>query len=312
MNINLTGSTSFLKANANRRSFLRKSLGFGAGAAVLPAAMSLAPRQANAAEDPAALAQDLSVLTLALNLEYLEAEYYTRAQFGDGMENHDVGTDGKTTTGPVTIKADPKVQFSNPAIGQYLAETAQDERNHVNFLRSVFFSLGLVPPSKPAIDLQNSFNTAAAVAGISTTGFDPFANDLNFLLGSFIFEDVGVTAYHGGAPLLTNPDYLSAAAGILAVEAIHAATVRTLIFLAGADAVGIAAKISDLRDSLDGKSDKDQTLSDPAGRPEFPVNIVPSDANALVFDRNTKKVLNIVYGAKNVSGGLFFPEGINV
>jgi len=285
--------------NVSRRSFLRHS--GVAGAAALLGAGALGMGTARAGNPNI----DFDILNFALNLEYLEAEYYLRGFNGQGLEGNGVAVTGSGNPGGVTIKANPQVPFTTPAFQQYAREIASDERAHVVFLRGAIAAAGGQPVARPAIDLQNSFNTLAMAAGLGSS-FDPFANEVNFLLGAFIFEDVGVTAYKGAAPLITSSAILEAAAGILAVEAYHSGNIRSVLFSLGSSARTMAGQISALRAQLSGAND-DQGVLDRRGQ----ANIVLADGNALAFSRTPRQVLNIVYGAQNVSSGLFFPNGLN-
>ena len=264
--------------------------GLGVGAATMvPAATA----SATTLSDP-------SILNFALNLEYLEAEFYLRALGGrlDDADTTGTGRRGSVTGGHA-------VPFQDKNIKAYAREIANDERAHVKFLRA---ALGSAAVSRPAINLRESFNAAATAAGLIQPGgsFDPFANENNFLIGAFIFEDVGVTAYKGAAPFITNKTFLEAAAGILAVEAYHAGLVRASMYTRGLEAPAVA--ISNARDSLDGPSQLDQGLT----RDGDMGNIVPTDRNGIAYSRTPGQVLNIVYlNPKAVSSGGFFPNGTN-
>ncbi|KQQ10079.1 ferritin-like domain-containing protein [Rathayibacter sp. Leaf296] len=267
-------------------------LGIGAAALAAPAA--------SAEEVAASGPSDASILNFALNLEYLEAEFYLRAVYGTGLGGSDVT--GKGTPGGV-IGGRP-VQFKTPWLKSFATEVANDEKAHVKFLRA---ALGTAAVARPAIDLKASFNAAAAAAGVIPAGgtFDPFASEANFLLGAFVFEDVGVTAYKGAAPLIQSKTYLDAAAGILAVEAYHAGAIRSAIY--AADLSDPANKLSNARDSLDGTSDLDQGV-----KVDGQTNIVPTDKNSIAFSRTPGEVLNIVYLTPKASRvGGFFPRGVN-
>jgi Ferritin-like domain len=278
---------------------------------------------------------DSNILNFALNLEYLESQFYTLATAGTTIDYEGVQTDagnGSAVGGTVVTKpggpAACRVPWTLPAIQAYATETAQEERNHVLFLRA---SLASACVAQPNLDLYNSFNTLASAAGIAST-FDPFASDLDFLVGAYIFEDVGVTAYSGAAPLITSPPYLASAAGILATEAYHAGLIRTSIFLADptgkAGLQGYTQNISATRMKLDGSSTVDdlgvgfQTVSvEPSGSTLGASIIVDAQTGATnyskTYSRSTTQVLKIVTGSLNAPAagakytGVFFPNGLN-
>ena len=318
--------TGMFDDRARRRSERREFFRMAAGAAAVGAAAAMMPGIAAAQAAPS----DNDILNLALNLEYLEANFYSYAVFGTpiaaSMTTGSVGTAGAATGGR-------KVVFSDPVVAAYAREIAQDEIAHVAFLRS---ALGSAAIAQPTIDVgiapTGAFSSAARAAGvISATDpaafFDPYASDENFLLGAFIFEDVGVTAYKGASPLISNKTYLAAAAGILAVEAYHAGLVRTVLYRKGIGTpasngnaaipanpalITYAGQISDARDSLDGSSDDDQGIANVTVAEGSGSNIAPLDPNGLAYSRNSGQVHNIAYLTKNAaSSGGFFPNGTN-
>ena len=268
---------------------------------------------------------DTDYLNFALNLEYLEANFYTLAATGMTISQAGIGTGpGTAVTGGGTVTVKPggpaacQVPFAINYVQSYAAEIYAEEQKHVTFLRS---ALGSSAVAQPNIDLYNSFNAAAAAAGIAPS-FDPFANDVFFLLGSYIFEDVGVTAYHGAAGLLTDSANLVPAVGIQAVEAYHAGLIRTALW--GLDqqdpAIGIAgitAQISALRAKLDGTNNDDIGLTTAqvalnTTTANFTAStIVNADANTIAFSRTPQQVLNIVYASPTGVKGGFYPNGLN-
>jgi hypothetical protein len=311
-----------VKRREERRDFFKTALGVaavGAGGFVF------------ASQASAQAVTDADILNFALNLEYLEAQFYSYAAFGNPIAaNLQTGTAGGPQGAVSTSGPNPprQVNFTgDPLIGQYAREIAADEIAHVAFLRTALGAAAAV--AQPAInisgDANGAFTAAARASGVVPADgiFDPYASPNNFLLASFIFEDVGVTAYKGAAPLLSSKVFLEAAAGILAVEAYHASIIRTVLYQRGManpalQLVETTEKISAARDLLDGtpaenavrgiSPDDDQGIA-PIGNAS---NIVPLNSNGLAYSRTAPQVLNIVYLNKAaVTLGGFFPAGVN-
>lgn len=319
-------SNDTTKPANSRRQFLGAAGLMGAGALIAGCAPVIAapPVKANL---------DATIFNFALNLEYLEAAFYLAA-VGRLQELDAVvpGTSAKVIlpTGFQTAATNGVgIPTLSAEVRAYATETANDELAHVKVIRTVLGGAAVAPPK---IDLAGAFIAAGrAASGDAITGFNPFANEIFFLHGAFIFEDVGVSAYKGAARLLVDDSAggnLENAAGILAVEAYHAGSIRTQLYArrdqkpdgaAGLTVAQIVKAISDLRDGADGTgangqenatTDRDQGITTD-GIPTGTANIVVADANAIAFSRTPRQVANIVFLKAGVTTGGFFPEGLS-
>jgi len=262
-------------ASPNRRSFL-KTVGMATAAV---GAISLAGSKTAEAQSNT----EVMVLNFALNLEYLEAEFYTYALYGRSITTFGIGINGLATgqnpsAGGTTVGGG-MVNFSNNLVfsKDIAAEIGSDERAHVILLRS---ALGSAAVAKPNLNLN-------------ALGFG-FGNQNDFLRLARIFEDIGVSAYGGAAGLLSTPAVITTAARILAAEAEHVASVRTQI-----------ARLNVTTAKLDGAD----LIPPPSGTTATYLSI--NTSNGLPAIRTPGQVLYLAYGGANISAGGFFPTGVN-
>ena len=281
----------------DRRHTLQGLMALGAGAALTAQGWST-PVAAQSTPVAAQQIDDDAIFTFALNLEYLETEYYLRGTTGAGLDENDIGADpGEVTGGSL-------VPFATDAIRQFAEELAANELAHVRYYRE---SLGDMAVDRPAIDLAGGFAAVGQAAGFGDN-FNPFTDELNFILGGMLFEDVGVTGYKGATPLIQDKTKQGDIAGILAVESYHMGMARSLLYQAGATAQQAANAITVARGVLNGMPEIEQGI-EINGR----ANFVPSDERGIAFTRTPEQVLQIVYltPETGVSSGGFFPNGVN-
>jgi rubrerythrin len=129
------------------------------------------------------LMSDLDVLNYALTLEHLEYAFYR-----DGVGLFAFGNDSR-----------------GQSIDDNLAAIRDHEGEHVTTLTSVITDLGGTPVEEANYDFGDAYGDATA-----------------FLATAMALENTGVSAYDGAAQFITDPDLLTAAGSIVAVEARHA------------------------------------------------------------------------------------------
>lgn len=253
---------------ANRRNFLKGAglTGLGvAGAMMMGTKLATAPQNVEAAT----AVSDLDILNFALNLEYLEAEFYAMSTYGATLVQLGVITSADES-GPTTGGAKVPNFGASPAATMATALRV-DEIAHVKLLRA---ALGSRAAKKPAINLNALGYGFSSVASWMKLGRQ--------------FEDVGVSAYLGAAPLITSKEYLATAGAILSTEAQHSGSFRLICVMNG-----VSSPAVDSRDI-----------------PPTAKTLYDVDGNALSIPRTPAQVLNVVYAGGRCAGG-FYPNGMN-
>ncbi len=281
----------------------RRSLfGFSTGKAALTAMGAVAASTAlplnQAVAQQADNVTDADIFNFALNLEYLETEYYLQGSLGMTLDQV------MRTSQGAPVKGGGRVRFTNPVREGMIRNIAGNEVAHVRFVQQINGSRAV---RRPPIDIDAGFAAVAAAAGLPN--FDPFANEMDFFLGGMLFEDVGISVLKGSARKLRSLQLRESAAGLLGSEGYHMGAVRSVIYRMGEQARQRAAAISDMRDRLDGPQDLDQPPVNVGGM----ANIAPTNEHGIVWGRTPEHALNIIYGnpARGVMAGGFFPEGFN-
>ncbi|KAA6422535.1 MAG: hypothetical protein FRX49_07396, partial [Trebouxia sp. A1-2] len=262
---------------------------------------------------------DMDIIHFLTNVECLEGQFDTWGTFGHGfIDNLQLG-------GPTPIGA-RKAPLSEKYLSM-MQEVALNEQGHALMTRHS----GSANPC-PVIDFDAGFNAWMAYAYGLPKGttvadkfgkpFDPFLNDQNFILSVLSLEELGATGNKGLAGIVGNPVLSQAIAGLATSATAQATLERVMLFDLkdkiiepfGETAQQVFARISAMRDSLDGPQFDDQGIVNSDSRtiavPHDYANYIPTDIRGLTFARTPAQALNIIFLGDQSGKGTFFPEGI--
>ncbi|GMP73303.1 hypothetical protein CsSME_00031093 [Camellia sinensis var. sinensis] len=257
---------------------------------------------------------DIDLLEFPLNLEYLEAEFFLWGSLGYGLDSiaPNLTMGGPPPVGTTKARLDP---FTKDVILQFAFQEVGHLRAIKNTVRG--FPRPLLNLSAEAFGnvMNSAFGRALKPA------FDPYGNELNFLLASYVIPYVGLTGYVGANPKLQSPISKRLVAGLLAVESGQDAVIRGLLYERAREKVtpyGITVaeftdRISELRNKLGSAGVKDEGLIVPTfqgAEGKLRGNVLAGDQNSVGYDRTPEEILRIIYssGDEHVPGG-FYPKG---
>ncbi|KAB2067849.1 hypothetical protein ES319_A09G256400v1 [Gossypium barbadense] len=226
---------------------------------------------------------DVDLLEFSLNLEYLEADFFLFGSFGQGLER----------VAPNLTRGSP------PPIGAQKANL--DSITNGLILQFGYQEVGHIKPLQPP--------------------FNPYANNVSFLIAAYLIPYVGLTGYVDTIPKLFSTTSRKLVSGLLGIESGQDAVIRALLYPLrqvkvppyDIDVDEFTRRISNLRNTLGRAGSKDEGLTvqvNEGAEGRVQGNVLAGDQFSLAYNRTPEEILRIVYGSGNASiPGGFFPKG---
>ncbi|MBB5726635.1 hypothetical protein FHS97_002578 [Sphingomonas endophytica] len=283
------------------------------GAAVLSVVANTAVAQTQGAGSLSSEAANN--LNFALNLEYLLNQYYRMGVLGikslEAARTSGTGTPGLPTGGR-------QVKFATGStIKPIVTEIIYQQGGHIDMLRAIL-KTNIV--SQPAMNLAGDetgaftqFARYAEIVGATET-FDPYASDLNFLVGGYIIGEEMHRVLRSILPGISDAMLLEPLTGLFGTHSYYSGILREALLRSAQTTPAVLEwvdKIAAAFNTLSG-----QTIA--TGIRATSVNGVTVashaslDASGSAAARSPAQALNIFYIKRGAatSGG-FFPAGVN-
>ncbi|KAK3407400.1 hypothetical protein EUGRSUZ_K03461 [Eucalyptus grandis] len=261
-------------------------------------------------------ASDVDRVQFAMNLEFLEAEFFLRGSLGQGLDSIApyLAQGGPPPVGGAKADLDPITR-------RIIEEFGYQEVGH---LRAIYTRVGGI--RRPLLNLSaQNFETLfdRAVGRQLQPPFNPYGNTVNYLLASYVIPYVGLVGYVGTIPFLESYNSKSLVASLLGVESGQDAVLRTLLYERADEKVEpynmtvaeFTGHLSRLRNELAMCGLKDEGIMVPkelGAENRTTSNVLSADVYSVSYSRTPPEILRIIYnsGSEYKPGG-FYPEGGN-
>ncbi|XP_057859063.2 ferritin-like catalase Nec2 isoform X2 [Cryptomeria japonica] len=260
---------------------------------------------------------DANIFNFALNLEYLECEFFLGGVYGKGLDRFAANLTGGGPT-PLGVRIANLDSQTRDIVQQF----AFQEIGHIRIIRETVQEA--IP--RPLLDLRAETWAKffdEAVGFRLNPPFDPYANSVNYVLAMYVVPYMGLTAYVGSNPNITSQAGKRLLAGLLGVESGQDAVIRYWLYERAQHKVypyaftvaEMTSFISNLRNCLGKTGIVDEGIIVPpqlGAEGKVSGNILSADANSLSYSRTPRETLRAVYSTGNESKpGGFYPQGAN-